>query len=197
MTAPTDAGVHWYRWQARWRASRWHPVRLLDRPWRRWAALGGLLVLDDVLDWVADTASPSGRWWWTPLLALLVFWWWLGAVGDTWSRQVQRARNEPRPPPALVHAAIMGARYEPGEVPLDALAGWDQIEARVHELGRSVGLDLDDPATVTTMAAAITLCRAHCATWPVVPDDAMRLHENVWRVRVRELDRRGPSKVTP
>lgn len=119
-------------------------------------------------------------------------------VADAWNLQVAEARRARRVPPQAMHAAVLNAHYNPDEVPPHILAGWDQVAGTVTDYARSIGLDVDDPYTLTVLAAALVMARVHHDKAPVTLQAALHLHETVWKVRLRELDRHGaPSTDTP
>lgn len=97
----------------------------------------------------------------------------------------------PPEPPEPVYTAILAAPYNPGDLAPHVLAGWDRIAAAVTGQARALGIDVDDPYTLTVMAAALVMAEAYHENHPVTLDGAVRLHETAWKVRLRDLDRHG------
>lgn len=188
MTAPTDAGQTWYRWRARWRASRWHPTRLLSTGFRRSLAVLVLLWLPTMLEWVAGRTA-DGPWWWLGLPVMLLYLYWIGMVIDTWDRQVRAATKAPRTPPEPLNTWIFNADYDPGSYEPHVIAGWEQVSADVVQHARNMGLDVDDPYTLAVLVAGATMPKAYELNRPVTLEGAVSIHADVWKVRARDLAR--------
>lgn len=186
----TDAGRRWCRFR------RWY----LTAPgrWARTSFRRALLVLALVVALIlSDAATAWGLV--AYLLSIVAVYAAVVVLVGAWDYQLHEKRTTPPEPPEPVYTAILAAPYNPGDLAPHVLAGWDQIAGTVAAQGRALGIDVDDPHTLTVLAAALVMAEAYAEHHPVTLEAAVRLHETAWKVRLRDVVRwdETPSTGTP